>query len=137
MGLNYPDCPCGCKHTSAFSRVIIRDLITREVLPAGKEGMLEFISPIPHSYPGNVVLTDDLGIVEKEPCPYGRSGTRFRILGRVKKAEIRGCGDILSSKLTFQNKKSSPVAIEERLEVLLHNGNIQDTLPTEKFKNNS
>ncbi|WP_053078096.1 acyl-CoA reductase [Parabacteroides goldsteinii] len=134
MGLNYPDCPCGCKHTSAFSRVIIRDLITREVLPAGKEGMLEFISPIPHSYPGNVVLTDDLGIVEKEPCPYGRSGTRFRILGRVKKAEIRGCGDILSSKLTFQNKKSSPVAIEERLEVLLHNGNIQDTLPTEKLK---
>ncbi len=63
--------------------------------------MLEFVSPIPHSYPGNVVLTDDIGVVIDGDCPYRRGGTRFKILGRLKKAEVRGCGDILSGKLRF------------------------------------
>lgn len=107
MGLNYPDCKCGYKHASAYTRVIVRDPATREVLPAGKEGMLEFISPIPHSYPGNVVLTDDIGYINNEECPYGRSGQRFKIVGRLKKAEVRGCGDILSSKLLFKREHST------------------------------
>jgi len=105
MGLNYPDCKCGYKHASAYTRVIVRDPATREVLPPGKEGMLEFISPVPHSYPGNVVLTDDIGIITDEKCPYGRQGQRFRIVGRLKKAEVRGCGDILSSKLLFKKEQ--------------------------------
>lgn len=113
MGLNYPDCPCGCKHTSNYVRVLVRDAQTREVLPAGQEGMLEFITPVPHSYPGNAVLTDDLGYVIDEPCPCGRGGTRFVVTGRLKKAEIRGCGDILANKLTF----SSPTVNGERLAV--------------------
>ena len=103
MGLNYPDCSCGWKHASIYSEVIVRDTVTKEVLPAGKEGMLEFLSPIPHSYPGNVVLTDDIGIIDDTPGICKRPGTRFKILGRLKKAEIRGCGDILSSKLKFNN----------------------------------
>ncbi|QTQ11293.1 acyl-CoA reductase [Treponema parvum] len=107
MGLNYPDCKCGCKHVPLFSEVIVRDIVSKEPLPAGKEGLLEFITPIPHSYPGNAVLTDDIGIIESGECPYGRSGTRFRMLGRLKKAEVRGCGDILSSKLKFIDEKIS------------------------------
>lgn len=113
MGLNYPDCACGCKHSSSYVRVLARDVVTREVLPPGKEGMLEFISPLPHSYPGNAVLTDDIGIIEKGECPYGRPGTRFRIFGRMKKAEARGCGDILSAKLMFQQKKAENKAADE------------------------
>ena len=105
MGLNYPDCPCGCKHTPLYSEVIIRDIVTKEKLPEGKEGLLEFVTPIPHSYPGNVVLTDDIGVVYDGQCEYGRNGTRFKVLGRLKKAEIRGCGDILSSKLKFADSK--------------------------------
>ncbi len=101
MGLNYPDCPCGCKHVPLYSEVIVRDVITKEPLPAGQEGLLEFISPVPHSYPGNIVLTDDIGMIVDEDCEYHRGGTRFKVLGRLKKAEIRGCGDILSSKLKF------------------------------------
>lgn len=115
MGLNYPDCQCGCKHTSAYTRVIVRDPVTREALPAGKEGMLEFITPIPHSYPGNVVLTDDMGILEPGECPFGRGGQRFRVVGRLKKAEVRGCGDILSSKLLFKKEQgvaSGPIYLD-------------------------
>ncbi len=101
MGLNYPDCPCGCKHVSAYSDVIVRDVTTGKIVEDGQTGLMEFISPVPHSYPGNLVLTDDIGQIVKGDCPYGRSGKRFKILGRLKKAEIRGCGDILSSKLKF------------------------------------
>ena len=103
MGLNYPDCPCGYKHTSVYSRVIVRDVVTKKPLGPGEEGLLEFVTPIPHSYPGNAVLTDDIGIIEEGDCEYHRGGTRFKVIGRLKKAEIRGCGDILSSKLKFRN----------------------------------
>ena len=113
MGLNYPDCPCGCKHAPLYSEVITRDVITKEVLPAGEEGLLEFVSPIPHSYPGNVVLTDDIGIIEEGTCEYGRAGTRFRICGRLKKAEIRGCGDILSQKIRFTDTSTPVIGIKK------------------------
>ncbi len=115
MGLNYPDCKCGYKHTSSYSDVIVRDPVNRAVLPSGEVGVLEFVSPVPHSYPGNVVLTDDMGIINDKPCEFGLQGTRFKILGRLKKAEIRGCGDILASKMTavnLDNKKSSNTNIQ-------------------------
>ena len=111
MGLNYPDCPCGCKHAPLYSEVIVRDIVKKNILPAGKEGLLEFVSPIPHSYPGNAVLTDDIGIIIDGECEFGRAGTRFKILGRLKKAEIRGCGDILSNKLKFSNANTGENAV--------------------------
>ena len=123
MGLNYPDCECGCKHTSSYVKVLARDVATNQVLPAGREGKLEFISPIPHSYPGNAVLTDDLGIIYDEPCPFGRPGTRFKVTGRMKKAEIRGCGDILSNKLTFQ-KTDSQTDVDNNLNVQFFKGEL-------------
>jgi hypothetical protein len=117
MGLNYPDCSCGYKHASSYVKVLVRDTVTREVLPAGKEGMLEFISPIPHSYPGNVVLTDDIGVIDDSPCPDGRPGQRFKIVGRLKKAETRGCGDILSAKLTFSQKAQTNINSDDNLDI--------------------
>lgn len=107
MGLNYPDCACGCKHTSLYSEVIVRDVISKKPLEAGQEGLLEFVTPVPHSYPGNVVLTDDIGMIVEGDCEYQRGGRRFKVIGRLKKAEIRGCGDILSSKLKFAAQNSS------------------------------
>ena len=135
MGLNYPDCPCGCKHTSNYVRVLVRDTQTRGVLPAGKEGMLEFISPVPHSYPGNAVLTDDLGYILDEPCPCGRGGTRFVVTGRLKKAEIRGCGDILANKLTFAARATSEESRVDSLDVQSYHGEeLKATEPKEQLK---
>ena len=131
MGLNYPDCRCGCKHESTYVKVLVRDVVTNEVLPAGKEGKLEFVTPVPHSYPGNAVLTDDLGVIIDEPCPCGRSGKRFKILGRLKKAEIRGCGDILSNKLTFQ-KRTSIGVVDTRLDVQSFYGELPEGADSEK-----
>jgi phenylacetate-coenzyme A ligase PaaK-like adenylate-forming protein len=101
MGVIYPDCPFGWKHLPAFSELLVRHQVTQEICPAGKSGLLQFITPLPHSYPGNSVLTDDVGIIDKiESCECGRVGTRFKILGRAKKAEVRGCGDIMADKIT-------------------------------------
>ncbi|MCR5709034.1 MAG: acyl-CoA reductase [Bacteroidales bacterium] len=122
MGLNYPDCQCGCKHTSSYVKVLVRDVVTNEILPAGQEGKLEFVSPVPHSYPGNAVLTDDLGVIVAGECPYGRPGTRFKVTGRLKKAEVRGCGDILSEKLAFRSKAADSGAGRESLDILLFKG---------------
>ncbi len=131
MGLNYPDCPCGCKHESSYVKVLVRDVVTNEVLPAGEEGKLEFITPVPHSYPGNLVLTDDLGMVIDGKCPYGRPGKRFKILGRLKKAEVRGCGDILSNKLTFQKRTTSAVN-DDKLEIQYYTHDIPEGETSEK-----
>ena len=131
MGLNYPDCPCGCKHESSYVKVLVRDVVTNEVLPAGEEGKLEFITPVPHSYPGNLVLTDDLGMIIDGECPYGRAGKRFKILGRLKKAEIRGCGDILSNKLTFQKRTTSSVN-DDKLEIQYFTNELLEDESSEK-----
>lgn len=131
MGLNYPDCPCGCKHASAYVRVLARDVTSNEVLPPGKEGKLEFVSPIPHSYPGNAVLTDDMGILYDEPCPHGRPGVRFRVTGRLKKAEVRGCGDILSSKLAFV-KQNAAITADTNLDVHFFQGTLSEEKPSEQ-----
>lgn len=128
MGLNYPDCKCGWKHTPMYSEIIVRNPATREVMPDGQEGVLEFLSPIPHSYPGNVVLTDDVGITNPELCTHGRNGTRFKILGRLKKAEVRGCGDILGSKLKFSGTSDeSNMVGESNLELHYWRGKKIDT----------
>lgn len=136
MGLNYPDCPCGCKHTSNYVRVLTRDAKTHEVMPPGKEGMLEFVTPVPHSYPGNAVLTDDLGYIIDEPCPFGRGGTRFVVTGRLKKAEIRGCGDILANKLTFsQEIKGEKLEHNAALDVQSYHGSeLTASEPKEQLK---
>ena len=134
MGLNYPDCTDGWKRTSVFSEVIARDPVTHEILPYGKEGVLEFITPVPHSYPGNAVLTDDLGIVmEPSECD-GKYGTRFKVTGRMKKAEVRGCGDILSQKLTFQKISHNDSHGANEFKVIMSSADIKSSEPREQIK---
>lgn len=126
MGMNYPDCIFGIKHTPSFGEVIVRDPITWEALPDGEEGALQFLSPLPHSYPGTSVLTDDLGkVVSRQKCQCGRYGTGFIVTGRLAEAEIRGCGDIMAetvmapSRTTIVRKEPSS---SDQVDVLLHNG---------------
>ncbi|NOI66951.1 acyl-CoA reductase [Vibrio sp. 99-8-1] len=113
MGLNYPDCKAGWKHVHAYSDVIVRDESDLSVCEEGKVGLLEFISPLQHSYPGNVVLTDDLGVIENTYCECGQTGKRFKVIGRARKAEVRGCGDVMSEKVA---KKSASKLLDNQLE---------------------
>ena len=102
MGINHLSIASDEKICPSFARVLVRDPITLEVLPHGHEGLLQFISPLPVSYPGISVLTDDLGIVTSEFGQInGLYGTLFRVTGRAKNAEIRGmlCLRILSEQM--------------------------------------
>ena len=52
------------------------------------------VSTLPESYPGHILLTEDEGeILGEDDCPCGRLGKYFKMHGRIKGAEIRGCSD--------------------------------------------
>ena len=60
----------------------------------GEKGIVQVISVLPKSYPGQSLLTEDEGILLGEDnCKCGRKGKYFKILGRIKSAELRGCSD--------------------------------------------
>ena len=95
MGVTYPDLAPGEKCTPVFAEVVVRNPETFEPQPDGESGLLEFVTPLPYSYPGLAVLTDDVGVVTRRDA----QGTHFRVLGRARQAEVRGCGDILGDKV--------------------------------------
>lgn len=93
-GSIFMECPEGALHASIFSDVIIRDPVTFRSLGPGHIGLVQLVSLLPTSYPGHSILTEDLGeILGVDDCPCGRKGTYFRVHGRVKNAEVRGCSD--------------------------------------------
>lgn len=97
-GTIYMECEKGHLHCPVFSDVIIRDPNTFQVSGAGEEGLIEVVSILPKSYPGHALLTEDIGVLDGEDdCECGRLGKYFRILGRIKNAEIRGCSDTYAS----------------------------------------
>lgn len=98
-GCIYMECECGHLHTSIFSDVIARRKDDFSICDFGEEGIIQVVSTIPESYPGHSILTEDQGIILGEDnCPCGRLGKYFKITGRVKDAEIRGCSDTYEQK---------------------------------------
>ena len=93
-GCVYMQCEEGHLHTSNFSDVIIRDEQTLKPCGCNKKGIIHVVSTIPESYPGHSLLTEDEGmLLGEDDCPCGRKGKYFKIFGRLKNAEIRGCSD--------------------------------------------
>jgi len=94
VGSIFMECEYGYFHTPTFSDIVIRDPGNWSSMEFGREGVVEVLSILPHSYPGHVLLTEDTGMVYGEDdCGCGRLGKYFRISGRIPKAEIRGCSD--------------------------------------------
>ena len=51
---------------------------------------------MPTSYPGHNILTEDIGeIIGEDDCKCGLKGKYFKIYGRAKEAEMRGCSDVI------------------------------------------
>lgn len=93
IGVVYLEGPAGdALYCPDFADVVIRDPETWEELPPGRPGLIEVVSTLPESYPGHVLLTEDLGVVhgiDDGDWP----GKRFSVLGRLPRAEARGCSD--------------------------------------------
>lgn len=98
-GSIYMECECGHLHASVFSDVIIRRPLDFGIAKIGEVGIIEVVSMLPQSYPGHVLLTEDEGaILGEDDCLCGRKGKYFRVNGRIKNAEIRGCSDTYAAK---------------------------------------
>lgn len=88
---------CGFFHASIYSDVLTRrsDL---SLCDFNEPGLIELISLLPKSYPGHVILSEDVGVIlGEDDCSCGLKGKYFKVSGRIKNAEIRGCSDTYKS----------------------------------------
>ena len=98
-GSIYMECEYGHLHAPVFSDIIIRRAHDFSIAETGKKGIIQVLSILPKSYPGHSLLTEDEGILlGEDDCSCGRLGKYFKIVGRLKDAEIRGCSDTYAEK---------------------------------------
>lgn len=93
-GSIFMECEVGYFHSSNFS-----DIATRtadfEINGDPGQGLMQLYSLLPRSYPGHILLSEDIGeIFGEDDCSCGRLGKYFKIYGRATGAEIRGCSDV-------------------------------------------
>lgn len=92
-GSIFMECEEGHLHCSIYSDIDILNE-SLEIVDKNQSGLVKLYSVLPYSYPGHIILTEDSGeILGEDDCPCGRKGKYFKIYGRVKNAEIRGCSD--------------------------------------------
>jgi hypothetical protein len=109
VGVVYPDCDHANKHVPAFAEIIVRSPLTLAPVEAGQRGLIQVCSVLPTSFPGFLLLTEDMAeVVDYDECPCGRRGTSFRFAGRAPKAEVRGCGNLEIAR--YQQAKRSRAA---------------------------
>ena len=84
-----------------FADVIVRDPLTFREQPIGE----------PRRYPGTqpsagklswpfTILTEDMGVIRDiDDSNCGRAGKYFSVIGRVPRAELRGCSDVHASQV--------------------------------------
>ena len=93
-GSIFIECESGFLHCSIFSDIITRRADFSECA-FNETGIVELLSLLPYSYPGHIILTEDEGIIiGEDDCACGRLGKYFKIHGRIKNAEMRGCSDV-------------------------------------------
>ncbi len=92
VGSVYLENEKGFLHCPNFSDIIIRNPVDFSVQKNGEKGLVQVISVLPKSYPGHSILTEDIGVCMGED-DLAWKGKYFKILGRTKKADLRGCSD--------------------------------------------
>ena len=65
------------------------------ILPSGKKGFVQLFSLLPTSYPGHIILTEDVGEIvdNNKSCQTCKDETNFLIYGRFAQSIVRGCSD--------------------------------------------
>lgn len=93
-GTIHIECEQGYLHTPVYADIIIRETKTFKELKFGQKGLIQLFSVLPHSYPGQSLLTEDIGeIIGQDDCACGRKGRYFKVYGRLAQSEVRGCSD--------------------------------------------
>ncbi|CAM3306236.1 acyl-protein synthetase [Stackebrandtia soli] len=92
IGVIHLEGPDGHLYSPDNADVVIRDPLTWRENPVGVPGVIEVVSTLPRSYPGNALLTEDLGVVhgvDDGAWP----GKHFSVFGRLPRSQARGCSD--------------------------------------------
>lgn len=98
IGSVYLENSLGFHQTPNFSDIIIRDPMDFSVKQHGEEGLIQVISALPLSYPGHSLLTEDMGIIlGEDDAECGWAGKYFKVTGRAKMADLRGCSDVYAN----------------------------------------
>ncbi|MCL1854436.1 MAG: acyl-protein synthetase [Clostridia bacterium] len=93
-GAIFMECEKGHLHAPVWADILVRSPRDFSLAPMGEKGLIEAVSLLPRSYPGHLLLTEDEGrILGEDDCPCGRKGKYFQVLGRIQRAEARGCSD--------------------------------------------
>ena len=96
----FMECEKGYLHAPVFSDIIIRRAADFSIADIGEKGIIQVVSILPRSYPGQSLLTEDEGmLIGEDTCKCGRLGKYFKIIGRLKMAEVRGCSDTYGASL--------------------------------------
>lgn len=121
IGAVFVECEHGFLHAPSQADVIVRRPDSWQVAAVGEAGVLQVLSTLPRSYPGFSILTEDRAVIHGvDDCPCGRKGRYFSILGRLPRAEVRGCSDtfnveggatVVANKGTAATVLASDVAI--------------------------
>jgi phenylacetate-coenzyme A ligase PaaK-like adenylate-forming protein len=103
VGTVFVDCEEGNKHAPAFADVVIRRPGSLRPVEVGETGIIEVVSTLPTSYPGQALITEDQGTLHGlDDCPCGRRGSYFRFTKRIERTEVRGCGDTFARSRELQ-----------------------------------
>ena len=93
-GSVFLECKKGYFHCSLFSDILIRDS-NLDLCKTKQAGLIQTLSLLPVSYPGQSILTEDVGIIHGiDNCKCGKLGKYFTVSGRVPDSELRGCSDV-------------------------------------------
>ena len=96
LGTIYPSSGNSGFKVNSYSYALVRDPVTLRVLDKNETGFLQFISPLPLSYPGFSILNDDLGKISYSSVESNNNEIlEFTVNPRLDNAENRGCGDTL------------------------------------------
>lgn len=93
VGIVYPLCTEGWRHVPVWADVLVRDPLSLRSLEH-EPGQLQLINLLAHGAPYHSVLTEDMGRMIPGDCACGRGSRRFELIGRVPKAEVRGCANV-------------------------------------------
>jgi hypothetical protein len=126
-GVVFVDCEAGHKHSPNFAEVAIRHFVSLRPVTIGGSGLIQVMSALPTSYPGQALLTEDVGtLLGYDDCPCGRKGMYFRFRSRVERTEVRGCGDTFAvsryvKPRSYENGVSNMVSahLSSKIEVLV------------------
>ena len=88
----YMECSHHHFHVPIYSRLFVRDVKTLEVLPYGKPGFANFVTPHLLSVPALSVLMGDLVVAHPATeCGCDRTTPYFEILGRAGTSSTKSC----------------------------------------------